>query len=171
MLFNEYKKIIIIGSAGSGKSFMSERLARLTGLPVIHLDKEFWKPDWEETKRDEWIEKQSKFIQKDRWIIEGNYIGTLELRFVAADLIIFLDINRVLCIWGAIKRHGKKRSDLPEYLEEKFDWEFIEFCKLIWKFKKTDINLIMKIHEKYPDKKFIIIKSRKESDKLLSCWE
>ncbi len=37
----------------------------------------------------------------------------------AADLVIFLDINRFICMWSALKRHGKRRSDLPDYLEEK----------------------------------------------------
>lgn len=167
MFFDTYKKIILIGSAGSGKSYMSNKLAEITGLPLIHLDNEFWKPNWEKTKRGEWIEKQNQFINAKEWIIDGNYNSTMELRFAAADLVIFLDINRLVCIWGAIKRHGKKRSDLPDYLEEKFDKEFFDFCKLIWNFKNTDKNKILALHEKYTDKKFITIKNRKEVNNYL----
>ncbi len=113
----KYNKIIIVGSGGSGKSTYAKQLGIVTGLPVIHLDNEFWRPGWVETPREEWIEKQKQFISGGKWIIDGNYGGTLELRFEAADLVIFLDINRLVCVWSAARRTGKKRSDLPVELK------------------------------------------------------
>lgn len=166
MELSKYKKIIIVGNCGSGKSHLSKRIAELTGLPLIHLDVEFWKPNWEMTPREEWIRKQSEMIAKDRWIIDGNYNSTMELRFTAADLIIFLDINRFVCLFSAIKRHGKKRSDLPEYLEEKLDFEFLEFCKLILNFSKRGKAPIMELHLKYPEKDFIRIKDRRKMKQM-----
>ena len=40
------KRIIVIGSPGSGKSTLSRNLSEITGIPLIHLDKEFWNYDW-----------------------------------------------------------------------------------------------------------------------------
>ena len=79
-------------------------------------------------------------MQTDAWIINGNYGDTIELRIAAAELVVFLDINRFVCLRGAARRTGKKRDNLPEYLEEPkwFSREFAEFAKLIWKYPKTD---------------------------------
>lgn len=165
----EYNKIIIVGSGGSGKSTFAKQLGIVTGLPVIHLDNEFWRPGWVETPREEWIEKQKQFISGDKWIIDGNYGGTLELRFEAADLVIFLDINRLVCVWSAARRTGKKRSDLPEELTEPkiFSKDFRDFAKWIWNYPKTGRKKVLALHEKYPDKAFLQIKRRRELKRFL----
>lgn len=163
----EYNRIIIIGSPGSGKSFLAKRIAEETKYPLIHLDNEFWKPGWTKTPRDEWIDKQRKIIAADKWIIDGNYDSTLDIRFEACDAIIFLDINRFVCILGAIRRQGKKRTDLPDYCIEKFDREFIDFIKFIWTFSKSVKPKILTLHKKYQEKPFIVLKSRREIKKLL----
>lgn len=165
----EYNKIILVGSSGSGKSWLSKKLAELYNYPLIHLDNEYWKPDWQKTPKEEWIACQQEIMNKDKWIIDGNYNNTMEIRFLGAELVIFLDINRLVCLISAIKRHGKKRSDLPEYLNEGriFSKEFFEFCKIIWKFPKTSRKTIMDLHNKYPDKPFLQIKSRRKMKDLL----
>ena len=166
---HDYNKIIIIGSGGSGKSTFAKQLGAITGLPVIHLDNEFWQPNWAETPRDEWIEKQKQFISDDKWIIDGNYGSTMELRFAAAELVIFLDINRLVCVYSAARRTGKKRSDLPEYLQEpkKFSKDFLDFAKWIWSYPKTEKQKVLALHEKYEDKPFLVIKSRQKLKRYL----
>lgn len=164
-----YNRIIIIGSSGSGKSYLAKRIAEVTKYPLIHLDNEFWKPEWIETPRDEWVEKQRKMICTEKWIIDGNYESTLELRFQACDAIIFLDINRLACIFSAIKRNGKKRTDLPDYCKEKFNREFFDFLKWTWAFSKRSKPKILALHRKYEEKPFIVIKNRREKKKLLEA--
>lgn len=163
----KFNRIIIIGSAGSGKSYLAKKIAEITGYPLIHLDNEFWNPGWVKTPRDEWIKKQKNMMASEQWIIDGNYDSTLELRFEACDVIIFLDINRFICMLGAIKRHGKKRSDLPDYCEEKFDKEFLEFLKWIWSFSKVSKPKILALRKAYQDKSMIVLKSRGEVKKFL----
>ena len=167
-MISGYNRIIVVGNSGSGKSFLSKKISAITSLPLVHLDVEYWKPNWEKTPKDEWIKIQNNLVEKEKWIIDGNYNGTMELRFTAADIVIFLDINRFTCLFSAIRRHGKKRSDLPQYLDEKFRFEFLQFCKWIFEFSKTGRRTIIDLHEKYPDKPFIIIKKRREIEKVLS---
>jgi adenylate kinase family enzyme len=166
-----YNRIIIVGNNGSGKSFLSKELSAINSLPLIHLDVEFWKPNWEKTPEDDWIKKQINFIAKEKWIIDGNHCSTMELRFKTADMVIFLDFNRFVCQFSILKRHGKKRSDMPQYLEEKLDLEFLRFCKRMWNFSNTGKITIMELHKKYPDKPFILIKSRSELKKMLVQWK
>ena len=167
--FLSYSRIIVVGSAGSGKSWISKHISQETGYKLIHLDNEYWQPGWVKTPRPEWILKQEKLISGEKWIVDGNYESTMELRFKAADLIVFLDINRFTCIWSAVKRTGKKRSDLPDYLEEPcvFNKEFFDFCKWIWSYPKKGRNIVLDLHEKYAEKEFLHIKKRKDIKKLL----
>ena len=172
MNIRDYSKIILVGSGGSGKSWLSERIAALTGYRLYHLDRELWQPGWVMPSKEEKIAKQREMIKGDKWIIDGNYNSTMELRFAAADLVIFLDINRVACILSAVKRTGKKRADLPDYLTEPrvFSKEFRAFCRWIWFYPKTGRKTVMALREKYPEKDFVRIKTRREMKKLLSEW-
>ena len=47
------ERIMIIGCCGSGKSTLSKSIYQITGLPLIHLDKEYFKPNWEKPSKDE----------------------------------------------------------------------------------------------------------------------
>ena len=160
------KRIVVVGNSGSGKSFLSKELSVITGLPLVHLDVEFWRPNWEKTPRDEWIKKQRELISRECWLIDG----TLEPRFNAADLVIFLDINPLVCVVSALKRHGKKRSDLPDYLEEKRGSGFLELWKMIWAFPQTGKRTILALHDKYPEKPFLVISSRGKMNRQLRQW-
>lgn len=148
----KYQKIMVVGSPGSGKSYLAKEIHKKTGMHLVHLDNEYWNPDWLETEKEEWIDKQKKLMEMDCWIIDGNYNSTMELRVGEADFIIFLDVKRMTCIYGVLRRHGKKRSDLPEYLEERFDWEFLKFIHFVWSFPKKQRGQILEQHRQYPEK-------------------
>ena len=168
--FAKYNRIMLVGSPGSGKSWLSKRIAEITGYPLFHLDMEYHLPNWGKPPHEEWDEKIQSFISGEKWIIDGNYNRTMEPRFAAADLVIWLDVNRLLCLISAARRTGKKRSDLPDYLKEPPFWsrDFIKFAaKSIWTFGKWGKKTIVNLHEKYPDKAFLHIKSRRQVKKLL----
>ncbi len=43
-LQGEMQRVLVIGISGAGKTTLSQALAERTGLPLIHLDREFWQP-------------------------------------------------------------------------------------------------------------------------------
>ena len=95
------KKIILIGSGGSGKSTLARQLGNKLNIKVHNLDALFWKPNWEGVPREEQITVQNNLIKDEKWIIDGNYGGTMGIRLNAADTIIFLDIHRTICVYRA----------------------------------------------------------------------
>lgn len=99
------EKIVIIGSAGSGKSTLARKLGSILDIKVYHLDRFFWQRGWKEKPRDTRIDILQKLIQEKRWIIEGTYLGSSEPRLDAADTIIFLDMNPLLCLLRIIRRY------------------------------------------------------------------
>jgi adenylate kinase family enzyme len=108
------RRIIVTGLAGSGKSTFSLALAAKTGLPVIHLDLQFWKPGWVAPSETEWREKQCAVLAGDAWIADGNYHETLDLRLERADTVVVLDTPWWLCAGSAFLRGFRMPGELPE---------------------------------------------------------
>ncbi|WP_053959349.1 DNA topology modulation protein [Sulfobacillus thermosulfidooxidans] len=131
------KKVLVIGSPGAGKSTLARRLGVITGLPVIHLDRLYFKPGWIETPLSEWIRIQEDLVKQAEWIIDGTYGKTLDIRLRQADTVIFLDVSRYICLWRAMKRiqqhYGDTRGDMAEGCEERLDGEFLRY---IWRFPR-----------------------------------
>ena len=164
-------KIAVIGSAGAGKSTFSRRMGRKLGLEVFHLDRLMWRPGWVLVTRDEQKEIQKDLLKKERWIIDGNYSSTLDLRLKEADMVVFLDMPRLLCIYRAIKRsliyRNRTRPDMREGCDEKID---VEFLKWIWQFpKKRKPNLLATLEGLPEEKRVVILRNRKEIAKFLDA--
>ncbi len=51
------KRILVIGSCGAGKSTLSKKFQQILELPLIHLDQHYYKPNWEEPKKEEMIRR------------------------------------------------------------------------------------------------------------------
>lgn len=151
------KKILVIGSSGAGKSTFSRRLGRITGIEVIHLDVLHWKPNWTEPGKEEWEETVREALKAERWIMDGNFGGTMEMRIRACDTVIFLDLPRALCVYRVLKRfvlyRRKTRPDMAAGCREKFDWKFI---KWVWNFPRDTKPKIEKLLEKYRATKSVI---------------
>ena len=117
MDFN-YKKVIVLGNNGSGKSYFSTKLAKITSLPLIHLDLLYWQKNWTHPSREEWAEMQRKLVANEQWIIDGMHISTLEIRFKEADAIYFLDVNTDTCLESVRQRESQDRIDFPNHLDK-----------------------------------------------------
>jgi len=128
------QRVVVVGSGGAGKSTFSRRLGALTGLPVVHLDDLYWRPGWEPTPVDEWRAVQARVVTEPRWIVDGNYSATLDVRLERADTVVFLDFPRALCLsralWRVARNHG--RAVQAAGCPERFDGEFIRW---IWSYR------------------------------------
>ena len=133
------ERILIIGCGGSGKSTLARRLGEKLNLPVVHLDKLYWKPGCVESSKEEIDEKIHIELQKPQWIIDGNYNRTISERMKYCDTVIYLDFSRFACLRGVCKRvlttYGKVRPDMGEGCPERFD---LDFLKWIWNFNKQN---------------------------------
>ncbi|MFI9845958.1 hypothetical protein ACIHFD_53655 [Nonomuraea sp. NPDC051941] len=106
------KRVVILGRGGSGKSTLAARLGTITGLPVIELDKHFWRPDLEATPPDQWAAIQGELVRAETWIMDGDLgpYDVLDVRLQAADTVILLDFSFWRCAWRAIRR-SRERAD------------------------------------------------------------
>lgn len=163
------KRVIVIGSGGSGKSTFARDLGERSGIDVIHLDREYWRPNWDAMPADEWQGTVAEMLKRDRWIMDGNFGGTREMRMRAADTIIFLDLPRRVCLYRIFKRtikyYGRSRPDMTEGCDERFDLEFVRW---IWNYPKTSRQRLFKELEKFPEKHVVILRSTNEVNEFLA---
>lgn len=160
-------KVIVIGCPGSGKTTFAEKLSKCTALPLYYLDAIWHKPDKTHIPREEFDERITEIFTKPRWIIDGNYKRTIEMRLKECDTVFLFDLPVEVCLQGAIDRIGKGCYDMP-WIETELDPEFRQFIEA---FPNDTLPYIYDILEKYKNKKQIIVfRSRKEADEYIkSC--
>lgn len=167
------KRVMVIGCCGAGKSTLAKQIQQRTKLPLFHLDQLYWKANWEETPEEEWIPKAQEVVDKEEWIIDGNYSGTMDMRLERADTIIFLDRSRWLCLYRVFKRiilnYGRTRADMAEGCKERFNWEFI-----VYVFHFNDVKrpkIIRRLKGGLKNKKVYVFKKDREVETFLKELE
>ena len=158
------EKVIIIGCPGAGKSTFARKLKEKTGLPLFYLDMIWHKADGTNISRDEFDGKIKEIMKKEQWILDGNYIRTLEMRLKECDTVFLLDYPLELCLEGAASRIGKERPDMP-WVESEFDLEFRQF---IVDFPKDSLPKIYELLKKYEkEKELHIFRKREDAEEYL----
>lgn len=127
------RRLLLIGSPGAGKSTLGRLLAPRLGLPLIALDREFWRSGWVQPTVEEWRTRRvPELIARERWLIEGQYTATLALRLTRADALLHLDFPRLTCLARVLRRvlvQGP-RPDLPPGCPERLDPSFLRY---VWR--------------------------------------
>jgi len=155
-------RIMVVGPCGSGKSTFARRLGDLLRVPVIHMDQFQWRPGWAMTPRPAYDAAMRKRLATGDWILDGN-TGKPEVHR-AADTIVFLDMQRWLCMWRVIKRvatyAGQVRPDMAEGCPERIDWEFFEY---IWNYHDVmRPRLIKRLEALGRGKRHVVLRSPDE---------
>jgi len=159
------ERVMIIGCGGAGKSTLARQLGEKTGLPVVHLDQIWWEPgDWQHLEKPEFDARLYAEMEKERWILDGNFNRTIEARLERCDTVIYLDYPRLVCLknWlgRVIKNWGHARIDMARGCNEWFD---LEMAKWIWKFNGQNRKRYYALLEAQTGKTVIILKSRRQA--------
>lgn len=163
------QKIMVIGSCGAGKSTLSKQIGQAKNLPVIHLDQLHWKPNWVESTKEEFAAKQRTALAIEKWVADGNYGGTMDIRLERADTIVWLDLPVSICFYRVLKRivknYGKTRSDMTNGCPERFNLEFLHYV-LTFPFHARR-RLVKKLEKKRDGQVVFHLKDRKEVREFL----
>ena len=158
------QKILIIGCSGAGKSTFARKLGAATGLPLHYLDMLWHKPDKTTVPQEEFDRALEELLQQDRWIIDGNYLRTLERRLQACDTVFLLDYPLSVCLSGVQGRIGQKREDMP-WIETEFDTEFRQW---IIDFPQQRLPQVYALLNQYRQGRTVVIfHSRQEAQEYL----
>lgn len=163
------QRVLIIGPCGAGKSTLARRLGPILDLPVIYLDALNWQPGWVSAPDDVFRARLLEVVRGPRWIIDGNYGGSLALRLPFADTVVFLDFPRWRCVLRVVKRvithAGTTRPDMGAGCPEKFDWEFMDF---VWHwFETSRPRLLARLAEMRRDQRLIVLRTPRDVDQFV----
>jgi len=161
-------RIAIIGCGGSGKSTIARQLAQILDAPLTHLDTIYYDEQWNPLPQHEFAAKQEKLVTGERWIIEGNYAGTLPIRLTTADTVIFLDLPAATCLWGIAQRRRRYRGSQHQTdgVYDRITWNFVRYILGYRRAMRPRVqNLIC---EHGPHVRLISLTSRRQANQLVN---
>jgi adenylate kinase family enzyme len=87
------EKIVVIGSSGTGKTTLTNRLAEKFNARAIDLDDHYWRPGWQPAPVDEFRDTVRRAIDTPRWVAAGNYPAVRDITWAQADTLVWLDYS------------------------------------------------------------------------------
>ncbi len=162
------KRILVVGNDGSGKTWFARKLSEKLELPLVHLDKEYFRKNWKVMPREEWLEKHRQLIAQEKWIIDGYYPATLKERFLCADAVVYLDVPNLVCYRHLLKRNRQykteNRPDLPEDCPEYLRSEQFRAIRM---FNSTERNRVYSYMKRFPRQFMLVLHSDFEAKAFL----
>src|SRR5262249_1734845 len=100
-------RIVVVGNSGSGKSFLSGKLAREWELRHLDLDTLAWEKERPTERRPlgASLRDIARFMDThEQWVIEGCYANLLAPAVARCTRLVFLNPGTVACIENCRKR-------------------------------------------------------------------
>jgi adenylate kinase family enzyme len=169
-----YLRICIFGRPGSGKSTFALKLHKKMSLPVYHLDRYFFVANWVARDYEEFLLAQHDIVDQDQWIVDGNSLQSLEIRYARAQICLYFNYSRWICLFRIIKRFFTKDSAIKDRAEGCKENIRFGLIKYMWTFEqRLNGRLIYQIAELqrlYPEVKFIEINNDRDLEKVYSIF-
>ncbi|WP_315832649.1 DNA topology modulation protein [Bradyrhizobium prioriisuperbiae] len=165
------RRVMVMGSSGSGKSTFARRLSAATGLPMVSIDALYWQPGWRPSDPFSFERRMTEAANEPTWIMDGNYISHCgELRRGLADTIVWFDLPRWVCMSGIFRRvitsYGQVRPEMAAGCPEQFDAEFIRY---VWTYRRQQRPRLLAFFKGLrPDQTFITFTHRRQADDYLA---
>ena len=97
-------RINVVGASGSGKSTLAKQIAQSLELTYFEMDEIFWLPNWQEPDDEDFFEDIDQVVQKEAWVLDGNYRRLQQIKWQRAQVVVWIDLPYLQIIWRLIKR-------------------------------------------------------------------
>jgi adenylate kinase family enzyme len=159
------RRIMIIGSAGTGKSTLARVVGAKLELPVVHLDRHYWSPGWVAPEAAEWRRRVAELAAGEAWVMDGNYSSTFDLRLPRAHALVWLDLPRWIyfprAIWRSVVNYGQVRADIGPGCREQLDLDFL--FNWVWNYPtRSRPRILQLVRELATTRRVVVLRSRRE---------
>lgn len=165
------RRVLVLGCPGAGKSTLARSLGEALSLPVVHLDRLWWKSGWVNRTEGEFDALLDAVLLGEEWVIDGNYLRTLPRRLERCDAVVLLDYPRRVCLLRALRRiltwRGRTRPDMAADCPERLDGEFVRW---IWEFHRTQRPQVLELLDGWTGEKHVF-RSPKDCARFLAKLE
>ena len=165
------RRVLVLGCPGAGKSTLARSLGEALSLPLVHLDKLWWKSGWVNRTEGEFDALLDAVLLGEEWVIDGNYLRTLPRRLERCDAVVLLDYPRRVCLLRALRRilswRGRTRPDMAADCPERLDGEFVRW---IWEFHRTQRPQVLELLDGWTGEKHVF-RSPKDCARFLAKLE
>ncbi|MGW1057211.1 topology modulation protein [Micromonospora rubida] len=135
--------------------------------PLPHLGAIYYGPKWEPLPKDEFAAQQEELVTGERWIIEGNYAGTLPIRLAAADTVIFLDLPAAACLWGIAQRRWRYQGGQHQAdgVYDRITWNFVRYILGYRRTMRPRVRSLLREHG--PHVRLVTLASRRQANQFI----
>lgn len=93
------RRIVVVGTTGSGKTTLAGELAQQLEVPHVELGALHWEPGWTEAPTNLFRERVTRALSGEAWAVDGNYSAVRDIVWSRADTIVWLDYSlpTILC--------------------------------------------------------------------------
>jgi len=91
--------INVVVAGCSGKSTLAKQIAQSLKLKYFEMDEIFWLPNWQEPNDEDFFEDIDQVVQKDAWVLDGNYRRLQQIKWQRAQVVVWIDLLDLLTIW------------------------------------------------------------------------
>lgn len=148
----------------------------LLEYPTYHLDDFLWGARWQQVDIQDFIDDQHRFIEADRWIIDGTHFTCIDMRLAQADALCILNLPPTLTLWGfltrAVRRAFGDKQSLPRAIRDDENyrwspkWDYL-VLKMILGFRYTILPVILDHADKNPSLNILLFKDHKQKYSVL----
>lgn len=129
------RRVVVVGTSGSGKTTFARRLADNLAVPHIELDQLHWGPNWRPKDLTEFRQLTAQAVSREYWVIDGNYHVIRDIVWPRAAAIIWLNYPFVTVFWRSLRRTIGRvcgRQELFGGNRESFRQAFLSRESILW---------------------------------------
>lgn len=122
------RRIVVIGTTGSGKTALARAISERLRIPHVELDALNWGPNWTEVPREVFRQRVSEAVAGEAWVVDGNYSKARDIVWPRADTAVWLDLPLWVILWRLLRRTVARtltREDLWSGNRERFRTAFL----------------------------------------------
>lgn len=98
------KRVIVIGTTGSGKTTFARTLAGTLGVPHGEQDAWYHQPGWVPAPLASFRARVAAFTAGPAWVMDGNYSKARDIGWAHADTLVWLDYPGQVVFWRVLTR-------------------------------------------------------------------